>query len=263
MLDTAAACAKLNNDCPFFPESRRDPQRLVVCMAILVTCPSCRSRFQVSDKFAGQTGPCPKCKSPIRVPTKDEEVKVHAPAEFASGGRTASGALATKPIARKDTKLEPVVVAALVAAVLSVLAVTWALGRSGLFEKNLVARAVGLLVVSPPLVLAGYTFLRDDELEPHRGVSLYLRVGICAVVYVVLWGSYGHVADRVLTGELWNWAYVAPPFLLVGALAALASLDLDFGSGFFHYSFYLLATILLRWIGGMGWLWQTGDGGMV
>ena len=232
-------------------------------MSILVTCPNCRSRFQVSDKFAGQTGPCPKCKSPIRVPAKEEEVKVHAPTEFASGGRTASGELATKPIAKKDTKLEPVAVVALVAAVLTVLLVTWAVGRSRLFEDHVAARAIGLLLVSPPLVLAGYTFLRDDELEPYRGILLYVRVGICAAVYIGLWGAYGHVADRVLTGELWNWAYVAPPFLIVGALAALASLDLDFGSGFFHYSFYLLATVLLRWIGGMGWLWQTGDRGMI
>ena len=232
-------------------------------MPILVTCPSCRARFQVSDKFAGQTGPCPKCKSPIRVPEKSEEVKVHAPTEFASGGRTSSGELATKPIARKDTKLEPVAVVALVAAVLTVLLITWAVGRSRLLENSVTARAIGLLLVSPPLVLAGYTFLRDDELEPYRGISLYVRVGICAAAYIGLWGAYGHVAGPFLTGELWNWAYVAPPFLIVGALAALASLDLDFGSGFFHYSFYLLATILLRWIGGMGWLWQTGDRGMI
>lgn len=230
-------------------------------MSILVTCPSCRSRFQVSDKFAGQTGPCPKCKSPIRVPEKSEEVVVHAPAEFASGGRTASGALATKPIARKDTKLEPVAVVAMAAAALTVVLVTWVLGRSDVFEKFIAVRAIGLLLVSPPLVLAGYTFLRDDELEPYRGVSLYVRAGICAVAYMALWGGYSFLADRMLTGEIWVWAYVAPPFLALGALAALAALDLDFGSGFFHYSFYLLATILLRWIGGMGWLWQSSAGG--
>ena len=41
-----------------------------------------------------------------------------------------------------------------------------------------------------------------------------------------------------------------PPFLVVGASAALATLDLDFGSGFFHYCFYLFATVLLRWLAG-------------
>ena len=35
-------------------------------MAIDVTCPSCHTRFQVSDKFAGKSGPCPKCKNTIR-----------------------------------------------------------------------------------------------------------------------------------------------------------------------------------------------------
>jgi hypothetical protein len=228
-------------------------------MPILVTCRSCHARFQVSDKFAGQTGPCPKCKSPLRVPTKEEEVEVHAPAEFASGGRTASGALATKPIARKETRLEPVAAVGMAAAALGVLVVTWGLGVGGVLKGSLAVRAIGLLLVSPPLVVAGYAFLRDDELEPYRGASLYVRAGICAAAYVALWGSYGFVANRAPTGEIWTWVFIAPPFLVAGALTALAALDLDFGSGFFLYSFYLLMTILLRWIGGMGWIWQTGE----
>ena len=47
---------------------------------------------------------------------------------------------------------------------------------------------------------------------------------------------------------------------ILGALAALAALDLDFGSGFFHYGFYLLVTILLRRVGGMGWIWESTSG---
>ena len=80
-------------------------------MSIIVVCPACRKSFKVSEKFAGQTGPCPNCKKPLRVPTKEEEVKVHAPEEFAGGGKTTSGKLVTKPIARVDTKLRPVAVA--------------------------------------------------------------------------------------------------------------------------------------------------------
>jgi hypothetical protein len=60
----------------------------------------------------------------------------------------------------------------------------------------------------------------------------------------------------VLTGDIWNWVFVAPPFLITGALVALASLDLDFGSGFFHYAFFVLVSMVLRWAAGMGWLWQ-------
>jgi len=56
------------------------------------------------------------------------------------------------------------------------------------------------------------------------------------------------------TRELWTWVFIGPPFLIAGALVALACLDLEFGDGFFHYCFYLLVTMLLRWTAGMGWL---------
>jgi hypothetical protein len=128
----------------------------------------------------------------------------------------------------------------------------------------LVARIAGLVVISPPLVLAAYWFLRDDELEPHSGKSLYIRAAVCALAYIGLWGMYSFVADPargILTGELWTWVFVAPPFLFTGALVALASLDLEFGNAFFHYSFYLLVTILLGWMAGMGWIWNLSAAG--
>jgi hypothetical protein len=59
-----------------------------------------------------------------------------------------------------------------------------------------------------------------------------------------------------LTGEFWSWLFVAPPFLIMGGLTALACFDLDFGNGIFHYAFYVLVTILLCWVAGMGWVWQ-------
>jgi hypothetical protein len=229
-------------------------------MPIVVTCPGCRARFQVSEQFAGKTGPCPKCKVTIRVPTKEEEVKIHAPAAFGAGGRTAKGELVLKPIARKEFKLKPIAAVAMVGSALLVLLVAW-VGR-GLFGGSTIgswiARSIGLLLVSPPLVLAGYGILRDDESEPYGGLALYLRAGICAAAYAVLWGVFGYAAGMALTGELWNWLFVAPPFLVTGSLIALACLDLDFGSGFLHYCFYLLLTMFLRWAAGMGWIWEAG-----
>ena len=236
-------------------------------MSILVVCPGCHKSFKVSDKFAGKSGACPnpKCKATIKVPTKEEEVKVHAPAEFAGGGRDTAGKLVGKPIARTETKLAPVTAAAIACSALAVLLVTWAGGKAGLFvregvegpEANLLWCAIGLLLVSPPLVVAGYTFLRDDELEPYRGLALYVRSAICGLVYVLLWGVYSKLAGTVLTGDLWQWIFVIPPLLVAGALIALACLDLEFGSGFFHYVFYVLVTVLLGWVAGMGWVWEV------
>ena len=53
---------------------------------------------------------------------------------------------------------------------------------------------------------------------------------------------------------------LAPFFLVAGSLASLASLDFDFGTGFIHYSFYILVTVVLRAAAGLGWIWQLSKG---
>lgn len=225
-------------------------------MAIAVVCSGCKKRFTVSDQFAGKTGPCPQCKAPITVPAPTPEVKIHTPVEFESGGRSQSGKLLIKPIARKDARWDPLIATILAATAVGVAAVTFVAG--GLLREYLLARTLGLLLVSPFLVLAAYRVLHDDDLEPYTGRSLYVRTAIGGAVYTLLWGAFGWFAVPFLSGEAWSWFFVAPPLLVLGTLAAFATLDLDFGNAFFHYSFYLLVTILLRWIAGMGWIWTVG-----
>ena len=225
-------------------------------MSIIVVCPGCKKSFNVSDKFAGKSGPCPSCKRTLQVPEKSEEVQVHAPTEFAGGGRGRTGKLVTKPVAHAYAKLKPVTTVLIAAGVLTVLAITWVAGRAGVFE-NMLVTTLGLLAVSPPLVVAAYGVLHDDELEPYAGKALYIRSALCALAYVVLWGVFALLVSRgIITGDLWNWVFVAPPFLMVGGLFAMATLDLEFGDAMFHYAFYLLATIILRWVAGMPWVWN-------
>jgi hypothetical protein len=131
----------------------------------------------------------------------------------------------------------------------------WFGGRQGLFE-NFWSKAGALVLLSPVLVVAAYSFLRDDELEPYRGRELWLRAVICGGVYAVLWGIFGHVLDRMQPNALYSWGIIVPPFVAVGATAAAFSLDLDFGNAAFHYSFYLLVTTVLRWAAGLGWVWN-------
>ena len=248
MLDTVRGCAKLGRKwcvCFFFASC---------CMSILIVCPGCHKRFKVDERFAGKTGACPSCKSPIRVPTKDEEVQIHAPGEAAAEGAPGSD-IVIKPIERLETKWSPVTAAAMGGAVVASLLVAWLGGAT--FQESSWARAIGLLLISPPLVVAGYALLRESEdLDPYRGKELLLRAGICSLVYVILWWAYGYVSGQLLTGELWIWFYVVLPFFLIGGLAALSCLDLDYTSGFLHYCFYVAATVLLRAVAGLGWIWQ-------
>ncbi len=229
-------------------------------MSIFVVCPGCRKRFEVSEQFAGKTGPCPSCKTKIKIPKLEEQVVVHGPTE-PPPGKTQTGHAPPKPVARKDTQFRPVV-AVVIGAIVVVVAIATFAARGILGDDNWSSwalRGVGLLLVSPPLVFGGYTFLRDDELEPFRGKELYLRCAILAMAYMVLWAGFGRLENTFLTGsDLWQWIFVAPPFFVVGALAALAALDLDFGAGFFLYSFYVAATVALRWLAGLGWIWAAG-----
>ncbi|MGO8688136.1 MAG: hypothetical protein ACLQLG_00740 [Thermoguttaceae bacterium] len=234
-------------------------------MPIPVVCPKCRKSFRVSEKFAGKSGPCPNCKAILTVPALAPEVKIHTPEAFAGGGKSVTGKLVTKPIARLDVKIQPLAVALIAAAAVGIVLVAaagrmWDLQAAAWTWTNYLVVTAGLLLVSPALVLAAYSFLRDDELEPYRGRALYLRAGACALGYMALWGMFGPVARMFLSDPdaIWMWVFIAPPFLVLGALAALGSLDLDFGSGAFHYSFYLVVTILLRWVAGIGWVWDVG-----
>ena len=227
-------------------------------MAIRVTCPGCHKRFKVSDKFAGKSGPCPKCKTVIRVPTKDEEVQLHGPEGYGAGVR---GAVATKLIFREEAKFSPIQAASIAAAVLVVLIVAAVLGRADFFATQAVLKsAVGLLLISPPLVMAGYVFLRnEEELDRYRRMDLYVRTGICSVIYIALWGIYAYaVSAGYLTSEFLL-IVVIPIWLAAGGSIGMLCFEMEFGRGFFHYCFYFFVTALLGGLAGMGWVWQIPD----
>jgi hypothetical protein len=218
---------------------------------ITVVCRSCHQRFQVSDKFAGKSGPCPKCKATIYIPKPEEEVKIHTPEHSEASAKGVTGQLLLKPIAREKTKLAVWQIVALavglVAVLIAALALRW-------FSEDVrkIAAAIGLLVLSAPLAAAAYTFLRDPELEPHSGLALWTRAAICGAIYIGCWAFFvwgmpyfvpwAMVQDR---GDIWKWVFVGPMFGLAGATAALATFDLDLGNGFFHFCFYVVVTLLL------------------
>ncbi len=223
-------------------------------MPIQVICTGCHARFKVSDKFAGKTGPCPKCKTSLKIPDKSDEVVIHGPEEY--GPKTASGVGVLKPIERTENKYSVGVIVAIVGACVFVLLVALILRFMTGGEGNVHAAilTVGAVVLAPPLVWAGYAFFRDDELEAYTGGSLMIRVAICAAVYAGLWGLYALLNYYALGGtspELWQLMYVLPILFIPGALAALATLDLDATSATLHYGMYVLMTVCLRLIMGM------------
>lgn len=225
-------------------------------MAIFVVCPGCRTRFNVSDKFAGKSGPCPKCKTVIQIPKLSEQVVIHEPEQFASGGRTQAGKLATKPIARPSLEINAVATAAVIGTILVLAVGTFVLGRASAFE-NPIARIVGLMIVTPLLAAGGYSFLHsEDDLFPLQGRRLYARAALCAAGYLVIWAGFEWMRGIVITPEIWTWVVFASPLFLVGGFVAYLTMDLDYGNGLLHFALFVLVTVLLRWAANLGWIWD-------
>lgn len=220
-------------------------------MSIQVLCPGCKKRFDVSDKFAGKKGPCPKCKTVITIPEKTEEVVVHEPDQF--GPKDSSGQAVLKPIARKDTKVSLLLTVGIVLGIIVAIVVALVLRSQG-GDISLAILGVAALALAPPIVWGGYAVLRESEMEPFRGSELWIRVGVCSVVYSAIWGIVAFVIWYLFDNdplEIVQIAFIVPVMVGIGAFAAFASLDMDFGIGALHYGFYLLVTILLRLIAGL------------
>ena len=86
-----------------------------------------------------------------------------------------------------------------------------------------------------------------------------IRTGVCGLIYAALWGVHAIVYPMFFgehIPETWQIMFLAPPYALAGASVAYLCYDLDFGNGFFHYSLYLLVTVLLRVVMGLNPIYQ-------
>lgn len=222
-------------------------------MPIPVTCPSCLKRFTVNDKFAGQTGPCPNCRKPIKIPEKAEEVVIHAPEP--TGPKDARGKSVLKPIRRKDFKVSLPVM--LIAGLSALVIFGLALGiRVSGQEPATALLAIGALLLAPPLVYAGYWFLQDDELEGYSGKEMLIRCAICSAVFAFTWLLYNaiptylnnHKSLAEFSGL--DLVIMVPIMITIGTLASVLTFELEALQGMLHYMLYLSITVFLALIMG-------------
>lgn len=221
-------------------------------MAIRVTCTGCKTRFNVSDSFAGKSGPCPKCKTVIKIPDKSEEVVVHAPQDF--GPKDSTGRSVLKPIFREETKVTSVGIALLVASMVVVLGGALAVRFLASSEAGipLPVLVVGAIALAPPLSWAGYAFLRNQELDSYHGMEMWGRVIGTSLVFAVLWLFFPAVLYALNADE---YTYGVSGSVLLGILAAgggvaMVAWDHDYLIGCVHYGLYLLVCLILRAVAG-------------
>jgi len=268
-------------------------------MPILVTCPGCKAQFNVGDKFAGKTGPCPKCKAPIKIPAAPApastkappvagkppagpppEVKIHAPEEAQKDGKSKTGRPTLKPTFHHDARLTWKLTLSVIATVVVLFAAAW-------FGGKLVHSPAPLMSVQEG----------DAELVSNRNMRLIvvyllrtvglLLIGWPVVVagYVVLYddelepyrgrslywrsliclaayiGVWGLYAliPNDLKSEAYLWLFFAPALILPAAVAAYFCFDFDYVGSAIHACFFLLVTLLLGWTAGLQMPWSTAD----
>ena len=225
-------------------------------MPIQVTCPKCFKRFQVSDKFAGKTGPCPNCKNQIKVQETSEEVVIHAPDDGAPKDR--SGQSVLKPLTREETDVTRRGLILTFASVL--LATGAAIGCRIIFTEAgppLWALASGAILLGPPLVWAGYGFVHDSELAPYVGSELRNRVLILTVILAASWLIYAFVPSYVLDLDSPQemsylvFGVVFSMMVAAGATAAMVVFEIEFSEGVALAGLYLIATMILAALSGL------------
>lgn len=219
-------------------------------MALRVTCSSCHSRFDVSEKFAGQEGPCPKCKATIRIPALDEQVVIHAPAD--SGPKDSKGRPVLKPISRKETQLMPVQWAILGASMIAFLAIALML-RIMIADKAafpVYGLALCALAIAFPASFAAYAFLRNQDTAPFKGQDLWVRIGITAMAYSLLWFLMPLMAYAFPGNDLGSVIGLLGMIVAGGCLGMLA-MELDYLFGILHYGLYLVICLAGRLMVGL------------
>jgi len=223
-------------------------------MPIQVTCPNCLKRFQVSDKFAGKTGPCPNCKKELRVPDASEEVVIHAPDDGAPKDR--QGVSVLKPLKRTETDVTRKGMFITFGAILLAIAAAFVLPMSVEPIPPYII-ALGALFLAPPLVWSGYSFVRDSELEPHVGPDLRNRVLLLSVILAALWLVYVFVPSYVMEYDspaemsyLW-FGIIFAVMVGLGSLASAATFDLEPVNGLTLAGLYFIVAVVLALVSGL------------
>jgi len=222
-------------------------------MSIQITCSKCFTRFNVSEKFAGQKGPCPKCKAVITIPAANQEVVVH---EAATGPKDATGRPILKPIFRQDAPITAIhwtIVGCSAFVMLTVAVVGRAMYPPAEFPGW--GLGFGALLCGVPAALVGYILLRDPEAGGFRGLEFWVRTAACAAGFAVLWAMSPLMAfafkEPVANPTLLSQSVALAFLILAGGGLSLLAFEFDYLMGIVHSVSFLALCVVMRLIAGL------------
>lgn len=224
-------------------------------MAIQVICPGCMSRFEVSDRFAGKKGPCPKCSNLIEIPK--EKLVIHAPDEIIVEGRRVKNPDFIRPIEREAFVFTTKQVWINVVGVVVILIFAWLFSFLGSGPMKWMAGTSGIFVVAFVLAKNGYILVRDpDDLEIFLGGELHRKSFLVATGYTLSWIIFEALLLYLNPGFFF-FAYLLP-IALLASFVPLVVFDTDYGDSFMLYFIFVLCVLVIRGImfAPDGWIWK-------
>mgnify|MGYP001212443752 CR=1 FL=1 len=159
---------------------------MVYVMAIDVICSGCLKRFQVSDQFAGRSGPCPGCKTIITIPTLEDQVIIEEPEHKpgSPGAHTKIDGITRRAGFFQRFEIITLCTLFATAAVVALLTRTLQSESGGVLTFTTgTLFGLGLVVVSLASNLLGYGVLKDSEIESFDRRTAIIRSAITAAIY--------------------------------------------------------------------------------
>ncbi|HIA61564.1 MAG TPA: hypothetical protein EYM79_10765 [Planctomycetes bacterium] len=162
---------------------------MVYVMAIDVICSGCFKRFQVSDEFAGRSGPCPGCKTIIAIPAPEDQLVIEEPEHKPSspGAHTKIDGIARRVGFFK--RFEVITLCSLFASAAFVAVLTRTLQGDPvgvLTYTTGILFGLGLVLLSLASSLLGYGVLKDSEVEAFDRRTTIIRSAITAAIYCLI-----------------------------------------------------------------------------
>ena len=204
-------------------------------------------------RFAGLKGPCPNCAGMIEIPKASVDIQ---DADKTKG----ENRILTRPIERLGLDFEPLHVKYSILGIVGVLLLTFLIGSIPMYDvvRSLIG-ILGLCLVAFPLTLFGYHILRDSEqIFAFFGTELYHRVCITAAGYVILWIVMEFFLTVIRANAIISCFYIAV-FAVFTSLLSCWFLELRNRDAFLHFCVFGISVILLRFVLGLGWLWQSSE----
>ncbi len=218
-------------------------------MAINITCPGCLKRFQVSDQFAGRSGPCPGCKTMISIPALDDQVVIHEPENRAgaTGANAKLDSITRRPSVFRKMESICIIVLLFLSITVSVLVRIFWSGAAELHFMHGMVFSLGLFLLAWPAAFVGYGVLKASETESFPRRALLSRATMVAGVYGLIALAFLLTCSLAIPtedGRMLLIAILAVVCLTLAWVLPLAFLELEALQSLIHVAIYVsMATL--------------------